>query len=95
MDAFETEEQQVEALKKWLNEYGMSIIIGLVLGLGGLFGYRYWDGMEQQHRQDRRHQIPSVSSVARDPTARGAGRLVRPVCGRVVWLADWRGRGTR
>ena len=43
---FETEEQQVEAIKKWLKEYGMTIVVGLVLGLVGIFGYRYY--IEQQ-----------------------------------------------
>lgn len=38
----ETEEQQIEAAKKWWKENGSSIITGLLLGLAALFGYRYW-----------------------------------------------------
>ena len=46
---FETEEQQVEAIKKWFSEYGITIILGLVIGLGGVFGYRaYEDNNEVQ-----------------------------------------------
>ena len=44
---FETEEQQVEAIKKWWKEYGLTIAVGLVLGLGGIFGFRaagFFDG---------------------------------------------------
>lgn len=38
----ETEEQQIEAAKKWWKENGSSIVTGLMLGLAVLFGYRYW-----------------------------------------------------
>ncbi|MCH8105220.1 MAG: tetratricopeptide repeat protein [Proteobacteria bacterium] len=38
----ETEEEQVEKLKKWWQENGRSVIAGIVIGVGGLFGYRYW-----------------------------------------------------
>jgi predicted negative regulator of RcsB-dependent stress response len=39
---YETEEQQVEALKKWWKENGTSIIAGVVIGLAGVFGWRAW-----------------------------------------------------
>ncbi len=38
----ETEEEQVENLKKWWRENGRSVIAGIIIGVGGLFGYRYW-----------------------------------------------------
>ena len=44
---FETEEQQVEAIKRWFKEYGTTIIAGLVLGLVGIFGYRYFDQQQE------------------------------------------------
>ncbi len=42
VDEFSTEEEQVEAIKKWWKENGTSLIVGVVLGLSGLFGWRYW-----------------------------------------------------
>ncbi|MGO1245848.1 MAG: YfgM family protein [Oceanisphaera sp.] len=42
MDFNSTEEQQIETLKRWWSEYGKSIILGAVVGLGGLFGWRYY-----------------------------------------------------
>ncbi|MBY6224610.1 YfgM family protein [Ferrimonas balearica] len=39
MEIYSTEEQQVEAIKRFWKEYGVSIIGGAVLGLGGLFGW--------------------------------------------------------
>ena len=38
----ETEEEQVERLKAWLKENGLSIVLGIVIGVGGIGGYNYW-----------------------------------------------------
>ena len=38
----ETEEEQVEKLKAWLKENGLSMIFGIVIGVGGIAGYKYW-----------------------------------------------------
>ncbi|MCK4744224.1 MAG: tetratricopeptide repeat protein [Sulfuriflexus sp.] len=37
-----TEEQQVEAIKRWWKENGVAVIAGLVLGSLALFGWRGW-----------------------------------------------------
>ncbi len=46
MDIYQTEEEQVEALKKWWDENGKSAIFGVVLGLGAIFGWREWQDYE-------------------------------------------------
>lgn len=46
MDVYTTEEEQVEAIKKWWRENGKPIIFGIVLGLAAVFGWRGW----QEHR---------------------------------------------
>ena len=40
---FETEEQQVEALKKWWKENAAVIILGIAIGASVLFGWRYYN----------------------------------------------------
>ncbi len=40
MDVYSTEEEQVEAIKKWWNENGKSIIAGIVIGVTAIFGWR-------------------------------------------------------
>jgi predicted negative regulator of RcsB-dependent stress response len=42
MSEFQTEEEQVEAIKRWWKENGTSVIAGLVIGLGGVFGWQAW-----------------------------------------------------
>lgn len=49
---FETEEQQVEALKKWWKENGKQVIVGAVIGFGVIIGWRYYvDYSEKQAAQ--------------------------------------------
>lgn len=42
MEQFATEEQQVEAIKRFWSEHGTSLIVGVVLGFAGLFGWQYY-----------------------------------------------------
>lgn len=49
MNEYETEEQQVEALKKWWKENGTSLIVGLLVGVTALFGWRYYDNHKNVH----------------------------------------------
>ncbi|MEH0742816.1 YfgM family protein [Vibrio cholerae] len=42
MELYDSEEQQVEAIKDWWKENGKAVIFGAVIGLGGLFGWRYY-----------------------------------------------------
>ncbi|GHA23289.1 YfgM family protein [Oceanisphaera arctica] len=76
MDINATEEQQLETLKRWWMEYGKSIILGAVIGLGGLFGWRYY----QSHQIETRaagadafaqisEQLASKGPAAFDDTA--------------------------
>ncbi|WP_413693679.1 YfgM family protein [Psychromonas sp. KJ10-2] len=42
IEGYETEEQQVDAIKKWWNDNGTMLIVGAVIGLAGLWGWRYY-----------------------------------------------------
>lgn len=44
--AYETEEQQVEAIKEWLAENGVSVLTGVAIGFLAIFGWQAW----MQHR---------------------------------------------
>ena len=43
----QTEDEQVEKLKTWLKENGMSIVFGVIIGVGGIGGYNYWNHYQQ------------------------------------------------
>ena len=42
MSAYQSDEEQVEALKKWWQENGKSAMAGVVIGLGGVLGWQAW-----------------------------------------------------
>lgn len=48
MSAYQTEEEQVEALKRWWKENGTSVVAGIVLGLGGIFGWQAWGSYQDR-----------------------------------------------
>jgi predicted negative regulator of RcsB-dependent stress response len=51
MQEYETEEQQIEAIKKWWKENSSSLFIGLALGLGAIFGWQYYGEYNTTHSQ--------------------------------------------
>ncbi|RVU41809.1 tetratricopeptide repeat protein [Rheinheimera riviphila] len=46
MEIYNTEEQQVEAIKRFWKQNGVSIIAGVVIGLAGLYGFRYYQSQQ-------------------------------------------------
>lgn len=43
-----SEEEQIERLRKWWEENGTSIIVAVVLSVGALLGWRYWQDSSQR-----------------------------------------------
>ncbi len=48
MADYETEEQQVEALKEWWKQNGVAVIGGAVLGISALVGWRGWNWHQEK-----------------------------------------------
>lgn len=47
MEQYRSEEEQVEALKKWWEENGRSIVVAVILALGLGFGWQGWQTYQQ------------------------------------------------
>lgn len=47
MSAYQTEEEQVEAIKKWWKDNGKSVIGGIVLGFAIIGGWQGWQGYQR------------------------------------------------
>ncbi len=47
MDVYQTEDEQVEAIKKWWRENGRAILVGVVIALLAVFGWRAWQDYER------------------------------------------------
>jgi predicted negative regulator of RcsB-dependent stress response len=54
MEIYSTEEQQAEAIKRFFRENGVSLALGIVLGLGGLYGWKAYNA----------HQIESADKAS-------------------------------
>lgn len=52
MEEFESEDQQIEAIKKWWNENGTSLLVGLAIGLAALFGWREYQSYQTEHASE-------------------------------------------
>lgn len=46
MSSYLSEDEQVEALKKWWKENGTSVIGGAVIGFAAIFGWQGWDSYQ-------------------------------------------------
>ena len=49
MEEFESEDQQVQAIKKWWKENGASLILGLGIGVAALLGWREYLSYQTSH----------------------------------------------
>jgi predicted negative regulator of RcsB-dependent stress response len=56
MEIYDTEEQQVEALKIWWKENGPAVLVGLVVGIIAIFAVNYW----QDNTKERQIQASNL-----------------------------------
>lgn len=48
MAIYDSEEEQLEALKRWWKENGRSSIVGVVLGIALILGWNYWQDYKRE-----------------------------------------------
>lgn len=56
------EEQQVEAIKDWWQANGKAVIIGVVVGIGGIVGWRYYQDTQTTAKETASHGYTAVVS---------------------------------
>lgn len=66
MDVYRTEEEQVEALRKWWAENAKSIIFGVLLGLGTIFGWRQWRDYHTHQAEEASQRYQEMIIALRD-----------------------------
>lgn len=62
MQEYETEEQQIEAVKKWWSENATSLILGLTIGAASLGGWTYYVKAEHEHSVQASDLYVSIAS---------------------------------
>ncbi|MBM4217386.1 MAG: tetratricopeptide repeat protein, partial [Gammaproteobacteria bacterium] len=71
IDDFYNEEEQWERVKRWLRENGPWLIAGVIIGLGALAGWRWYEAYVE-----RRHVEASVAYNDILPTLERGDRVV-------------------
>ena len=67
------EEQEINQLKDWWKENGKTIIIAFILGMGGMFGWRYWQAHQAEKIAQASAQYDSlIYSAQQDEQAKKA-----------------------
>ncbi|MDW6003205.1 YfgM family protein [Vibrio mangrovi] len=56
MELYDTEEQQVEAIKSWWKENGRAVVIGTVVGLAAVLGWNYYQSSVKAAQEAASHQ---------------------------------------
>ena len=79
MDHYISEQEQVEQLKRWWKDNGKSLLLGLVIGIGGLAGYRYWDSTQSARAENASinyEHLLQMASNQQDDEAVSTGRAI-------------------
>lgn len=42
MQEYSSEQEQIDAIKKWFRENGVAVFVGVAVGFGGLYGWQAW-----------------------------------------------------
>ena len=64
MEIYQTEEQQVEAIKSFWNENGNSIIAGLVIGFAGFIGFGYYKDNKYQQEVNLSETYQNIAELS-------------------------------
>ena len=75
MDELLSEKEQIEAIRSWWQENGRYIISGVVIGVGLLLGWNYWN---KQRTQDAM-QASSIYESLMNEVANGNGEAARTI----------------
>lgn len=73
-----TDEETIEQIKRWWKENSLAIILGLVLGLSAVLGWRFWDGHQERtatQASDIYHSL-QVAVVRQPELARAQAELL-------------------
>ena len=52
VDIYASDDEKAEQLKEWWRKNGLALILGLVIGLGAVFGWRAWNEHREQQAEE-------------------------------------------
>ncbi|MCW8934185.1 MAG: tetratricopeptide repeat protein [Gammaproteobacteria bacterium] len=65
---YETEEQQLEAIKKWWKENSTMVVMGITIGVGSIFGWQFYQAESVKHAEHASVLYEQVLINSSDPS---------------------------
>jgi predicted negative regulator of RcsB-dependent stress response len=65
VEVYENENEQMEAVKRFFAENGKALVVGVVLGIGALVGWRYWNSHQADSVMASSLEYQNVTSAVR------------------------------
>lgn len=75
MEVYTTENEQVDAVRRFFAENGKALAIGVVLGIAALGGWRYWQSHESSAMADSSVAFQQANQALTDKKAQGVEDL--------------------
>ena len=74
MEAYRTEEEQVEALRKWWDENGRSTIAAIIIAVSGAFAWQTYQGVQSRDQQSASDAYQRLVQAIGDTEQSAEGR---------------------
>lgn len=71
MEVYTNEQDQVDAIKRFFANNGVALVVGLVIGVGGVFGWNYWQSHKSNVLQESAAKYEVVNTQLRSGSAEG------------------------
>ena len=81
MEIYQSEDEQVEALRRWWNEYGRSVLAGLAIALLLAFGWRAWVSYRAGQSEKASAEYEQMLSAVQAGALEKADKIGRHVVG--------------
>ena len=65
MDIYASDDEKAEQIKQWWRDNGVSVLIGIVIGVAAIFGWRFWQSYQHSQAEQAQaiyHQAMSLES---------------------------------
>ena len=72
----ESDEEQLEVLKNWWDENGTSLVVTIVLALGGTFGYQAWQNNVRESGEAASALYETLSEAVENVAADTSGTMI-------------------
>ncbi|SUC47810.1 Uncharacterized protein conserved in bacteria [Providencia stuartii] len=71
MEVYTNENEQVDAIKRFFANNGVALVVGLVLGVGAVWGWNYWQSHKTNMLQESAQQFAKASEELHSGSTQG------------------------